>query len=636
MWDDSWTLGSNSLTLDMNDHILQSTGPLTIQQEAGMIHASSGTINADTGDGKLWGIRVSQAPWFFNADSLSISNGRDILPRASFTTCEYSPPDYHVSASRLEYYPDHWIKSWNNVFYLGRWPLFYWPYWYHALSSKDSTFRTHVAVSQDKRNGWTAKTDTSIRITPFVYDHLLADWYANQGLGLGSELDYNRKNAYRGTLYAYNIKERQTGQDRWTVTGDHWQHLGGLYSAQARIQTMSDPYFNNDYYRTNNTPVSPTLTNNAALVRQSTQTTTRLSYARLDGPDPSNPNGFLKTSEDAPRLDFNTTSFKPRPLPGLQQFSAFADRNYTAGRSFDENSAGATWNTTGNVRVSRDLTLTPAAGVSETYLTTDNSITYGGIAPVREDVFLGRYFATPDIRFKSLVGDWDLKENYAGRLEANGFRRDADADDHGVEQNLLSLQDLCRPLRRTMLIVSSGYDLRQTPRNAATPLEFKDRMQPVTANLQVNPGSKVNVLVIEAYKVDAGAQSQQSLIAQADYGNPGENHAGLGFSKNASNPSQTQLSQSVGLFPKVMGWSLEASTHWLAGGGPAKLLSSNIQLRKTWHDFEGQVGEISRPHGVVEYQADFRLRFRQSPPPAISHPADEEEWYPWRDPLIRH
>ena len=636
LWNEDWILGADSLTLDMDSLILRSTGPLTIQQEDGMIRASSGSIKTDTGVGKIWGVRASEGPWELESASLSISDGRDTLPRADFTTCEYSPPDYHVATSRLEFYPDHWIRSWNNVFYLGRWPIFYWPYWSHSLSSQEPSSKTNVSIAQDNRNGWTAKTDTEIRITPYVYDHLLADWYVNQGLGLGSELDYNKKDAYRGTLSVYGIQERQTGLDRWIVTGDHWQHLGGLYSAQARLQDMSDPSFNNDYYRTNDTPVSPTLTNSGAFVRQSTFTTARLSYTRLDGPNPSNPSGFLKTSEDAPRLDFNTASFKVPHLPGLQQFTAFADRNYAAGRPFDQNSSGGAWNTTGNVRLAYYLNFTPSAGISETYLARDNSVAYGGVAPVREDVFLGRYFATPDLRFKSKVGDWDLKENFAGRLAANGFSQDASADDHGVEQNLLSLQDLYRPFKQTMLIVGSGYDLRQAPVNAQGPLEFKDRLQPVTANLQVGVGSEFNASVNEAYRVDEGKQSQQSLIAQGNYGNPGENNAGLGFSKNASNPRQTQLNQSLGFFPKVSGWNLEASTHWQVGGGPAKLLTSNLQLRKAWHDFEGQVGVLSRPHEIVEYQADFRLRFREAASKAISRPVDEEEWYPWRDSLTRH
>ena len=378
------------------------------------------------------------------------------------------------------------------------------------------------------------------------------------------------------------------------------------------------------------------MTNSAALVRQSTFTTTRLSYSRMDGPDPSNPNGFLKTSEDAPRLDFNTTSFKLKPLPGLQQFTAFADRNYAAGRPFEENSAGGTWNTTGNVLVSRDLALAPGAGLSETYLSRDNSVAYPGAAPMRSNIFLGRYFTTDDARFKSLVGNWDLRYGYTGRLAANGLAADAGADDHGVEQNLLSLQDMYKPFKSTMLIVASGYDLRQAARGATAPLEFKDRLQPITANLQVSAGSKLNFSVNEAYKVDAGAQSQQSFIAQADYGSPGSNHAGLGFSKNASAPRQTQWSQTLGLFPKNWSWNLEGSTHWLVGGGPAKLTSSSLQLRKTWHDFEGQVGAISTLHGVVQWQGDFRLRFREAAPPAIARPAEEQEWYPWRDSLTPH
>jgi lipopolysaccharide assembly outer membrane protein LptD (OstA) len=624
VWNDSWTVTSESLSLDLDAALLRSTGPFVLQNQDGAVSGASCIINAETGEGEMSDGRMRQAPWFFHGERVVSARGRYHFARSIFTSCENEPPDYRVTATSLDIYPEHWIKSWNNVLYIGRWPLFYAPYWYHSLAPDSSRWKTSASFADDKRNGWTARTDTDFRITPHLYDRVMIDGYQREGVGLGDELDYNSPNRYRGTLRVYDIEELSTGLDRWSVTGDNWQKLPGLYSAQWRLQAMSDPQFNNDYSRADNTPVAAYVINSGALVRQSTMTTTRLSFSRQDNQNPADPQGFVKSTEDYPRLDFNTASLKLFRLPGLGQVTAFADRNYTAGQGFIQDSGGGTWSQNGMIKLTRDLTFNPAGSISENYQEHNT----GNPGPER-NVAVGRFLLTPDLRDRTILGDLDLKYGYTRRLAVNSLRPDADAADRGVEQDMINLQDFYRPSRKASLNISSGYDLRRATSTNQLGGGFKDRLQPINAVLNVRPSSDFSVAVTEIYRYGFGPSAQQSVIAQADYGGPGETHLGAGFSKNSAS-RQYQLSQTLGFWPKKLSWSLEGDVNYLAGGGPAKLLKFDLRLKKSWHDFEGTAGVVARPGAEREYQASLNFKFREAAAAPIRHPDWEQEWYPWR------
>ena len=641
LWKGNWAMRSQSLRISEDTGIVTSTVPFAIQNEWGVFSGVEGTVNPDTGVGSMNRGRASQAPWFFEGLRVDSDSDSYRFSRAQFSTCEYAPRDYHVSATTLEFHPEKWFSAWNNVLYLGPCPLFYFPYWRQSLSSNPNS-RTSVSMDYDKRNGITVNTDTSIRLSSGVYDHFLADLYSRQGVGVGDELDYNVKGLGRGTLYGYYVPEHLTGRRRWTANSSNWMGLSRLYSLQWRLAAMSDPAFNTDYYRSNAAAVSAYLLNSAAVVRQSSTTTTRLSFSRQDNLNPAAPDHFIKGSEDYPRLDFNTSSLKLRHLPGLSQFTAFADRNYTNGQGFIQDSAGGSWNWTGNLKLARGITLAPAGTLSETFQ--EHVSTFNGAPGLpSHNVLFGRYGAAPDLRVRTGLGDWDLRYAYTCRLTPNRFTADTRAVDHGVEQNLASLSDSLRPWRAARLTVSSGYDLRQPPAGAPAP-SLRERVLPLTANFNWQVRSKVDISVSETYRMGfRPAEANQSTTLQADYGEPGSNHVGLGFAKNSATPTQTQISQSAGYWPRGLSWSLEASAHENlgagAGSGPGlakKIVSADARLRKNWHDFFGEVGVLYRPGGVLQYSADFHLRFREAAPKTIAHPDWEKEWYPWRNPLVPH
>jgi hypothetical protein len=252
---------------------------------------------------------------------------------------------------------------------------------------------------------------------------------------------------------------------------------------------------------------------------------------------------------------------------------------------------------------------------------------------LHKNVVLGRYLTTQDLRDRTILGDWDVAYNYTRRLRPNSLSVDAGAPDRGVEANTVSLEDFIHPISKAGLKVSTSYNLAQAP-ELSPPLTVATRFAPFAANLYVLPSQNINIVSNASYQ---DGQGLQNVTAQADYGRPGNNHFGMGISKYKSTANQTQLSNDFGFWPKMWGWSLEGTTYYQVGGGvTAKFSSVNLTLRRTWHDFEGQVGVISRVGGVLEYSVNFRLRFRQAGAPPITHSDWEQEWYPWRNPLIEH
>ena len=641
LMDYPWIIRSGELVLDMDSETFVSTVPVGIENEEAAVDAGAGSYCHATGRGEFSGGEGTLAPWHFAFDKLSLKDGRYRLSGARLSSCGFHPPDYHIAASRAAIYPGNWMQSWNNVFFLGRVPVFYSPYWRRSLSENPRVGQEFY-FGQDQRNGNMVKTDTAIRIAPHVYDRLYLDYFSLQGFGVGDEVDYDEQDAYRGTLYAYRIHETSSDKDRWTLAADHWQKLSTLYSTQWRVTTMSDPDYNNAYFRSNSIRIAPELDNSAALVRQTTLTTARLSYARVDTRDPLNPAKFKKSSESEPRLDFNTANFKIPGLPFLNQASGFADNAFDSSRNYTQRTVNGTWNLTDRYRLWRRVTFSPAAGLSEQYQDRSDSFSPSGQPQTQRNLLNTRYFTTADVRFRTLAGDMDLTHRYTRRLQTNSVKDDLTASDRGEEQNIVSAENFFQPTPEARLILTSGYDLRRTPLGALQPPTFYDRLQPITADLALRPWKKVSLTARETCKVGMG---HQSVTAGADYGQSGENHIGAGISQVAFDRQRFNASTTLGLWRLPGGWDMEATLRYLVndarflrtfGAHTFILSTSDVDLRKRWHDFTARLGFLSRPGGVREFDVNVELRVGPSAEERIRRAAWEAEWYPWRQGSLGH
>lgn len=540
---------------------------------------------------------------------------------ANYTSCDYVPPHYHFHSTSLTVIPKKYMLGWNTLFYLGPVPLFYMPFFYHSLDP-DPLIKWKLQPGTDSRDGQYVKGTLATRLSSTTYSKVFDDYYSKLGFGYGGEVDHLAGPNSRGAIYGYRIHEDGTANDRWGLFGSDYQKLGSSVSFQGRLQAQSDPSFTNDYVRSDLFRLTPELVNSAALTKIMTNGTVHLSYARDDIENPNNLNSFEKNTEDLPRIDAQSNPLRLWKLPWLNTFSGFADDNYTVGRGYQQKTVGAAWDATRSYHVAKGITYTPNFNYNETYYNENDVLNW--LAPTTNDnqnSSVGRWVASNNLRFNTLVGHIDATHTYSQRMKPDAFTVDTSQTDKGVEANNVSFTDVFVPAPRTWARFTTGYDFR-TYRNQT--LAFDQRIQPLTADLSWQSKKNVVFTLHDAYVVknSSGVGGDQSVIADVRWGDPlvGPSVGG-GLSYNLASPGTYYQSIEFALGPSTPTWRITVALRSVvvSDGGfsrahGARVFEKEATWSRRWHDFYTKVLFRSRPGGVGEVTGSVEFKFGDANP----------------------
>ena len=616
----SWTLKAREVDLDLRTNVAQARESVAIEDGRSVVFADSATINLETKEGAMEGVSAGVRPWYIQAESMALEKDRRVFRRAKLTSCNFVPhPHYYISASKLTLYPATSIWIDNAVFYVGRFPVLYMPVFYRDLR-EGGAVSTSFTFGYDQPNGAEFRTTTVIRTSPAWYSRLYLDYFGLQGLGTGAELDTFRPEG-RGAVTGYRIHEKSTGQDRWTVMGGVYQHFASSYTFQTRLQALSDPGFNSQYLRSASFQVTPDLTNNAALTRQTPYTTTRISYARHDSANASG-NGFFKDQEDRPRIDFFASPFALGKLPVLNMVSAFADEAFNPSSGTYQATVQGRYEIVKGFSLARGLAVTPRLHYQETYFDKLSTVTAGGAPVDYTDAYVGRYGSDVDLRWSTRAGDTDLAHHFETRLAVNSNAQDSASDDHGIETDLVTLTHALRPNRSLLVRISSGWDMRALRSRS---LSADDRLQPVAADAQWTPRGNLSLFASEAYQFGQGSRS---FFVQSDYAAP-EAVYGLGLSQSDAEGKFFFIHPSLTWRPPNRSWSLAAVVRVQAGSS-VTFFDKSFILNKNFHDFATQWVYRARP-GNNEFSFHVTLRVSDEQRTQATEVSKEKEFYPWRN-----
>lgn len=627
--DSSWTLRADTLRLDMTRRSANAEGVFELDDGLTVLRGESGTFDFEDKSGTVDVVRAEYHPWRVWARSGRLEADRKgRFKSALFTSCAGNPPDYHFRSSGLHIKPGRYLIATNVRFYAGPVPLFYTPVLWKSLNP-NRLLRARTIPGYDKRNGPNLRTHTMFSPVVWMQGKLFLDYYGAQGFAQGAELGFKPSEDSRGGLYGYRIREKHSGKERWTVIGNTYDAIGSSYSVQGRVQAQADPEVNNHYVRSNAFRVSPELVNSGALTRQTAKTTTRITYSRLDRSNSAG-DGFRLERESLPRIEFQTAQMSLRRLPALFTMTGFADNSFTRSRDFQQKSAGVGLEVTETKVLLPGVSLTPRVAYREEFEDKRETLnTYLSTQTMR-DVFIGYYEFGSNLRFDTPLGDWDGRYAFIQRLKPQSMQDDSGALDHGVEKNLVTLQNTVRPHRRVFMRVSSGYDLRVF-RNAS--MGFRERVSPFTTDLNFDLKNRLSLSLRDAYSLDRG---NEAFLAQLDWGERGETFLSGGLTQTHDRAESYFASTEAGWAPPNSKWGAQGALRYVLntpGGFDTRgfrVFEKELAISHKSHDFFTKVLARFRPGGVAEVQLRVELRTDR---PAILRKAAkkwEEEWFPWR------
>ena len=219
--------------------------------------------NIEEKTGYVIGIKKGVSPpWFWKGERIEkLTAEKIILKKGEFTTCDKIPPHYHFVASKITIYPEDRIEARNVVMYLGRLPVFYFPY-YQAQIEKKPYGWVHWAGNSSRR-GLSILSHYNWYVNSSLRGKIFIDWEEKRGWGEGVDVEWKREKE-KGYFYAYGFKEKEryyekfeeeekgarSGRDRldrWKVYSRFLKEWEGNTFA-LKGEKLSDKNFNSDFY----------------------------------------------------------------------------------------------------------------------------------------------------------------------------------------------------------------------------------------------------------------------------------------------------------------------------------------------------------------------------------------------------
>src|SRR5207253_3924365 len=252
---------ADSARYDSQRHEVSAEGHVRIYREDKLYIAEHGTYNLDTKEIHADTLRSSSEPYFVNAEKLvNFSDGHSIVENGDFTTDDSSDPDFHFHAHKVRIYENDRVVFQNVTFYVGKVPIFWWPYAYQSL---DDAFSFSISPAFLSSWGPSLLTSVTFPITEKIKGRVHLDYRTRRGpaIGFDANIDYGKDDSSWAHLKTYYIQDQNplvnrtslprnavpTGRYRLSLE-DHTEFTDDIYGI-VDITKLSDPFVMQDFYQ---------------------------------------------------------------------------------------------------------------------------------------------------------------------------------------------------------------------------------------------------------------------------------------------------------------------------------------------------------------------------------------------------
>lgn len=637
------------ITLDQAKTQISSAGTMTVKTADATLTGQDMSVNYTTKDFTAHNIATQYPPLrVINAKEISSKNGKEVLRGATLTCCDKPDPHYTLSVGKLSVSPEKRVFGTNAVMRLDGWPVLYVPVFWRSLESK-KPFTTHVDFTQSKKIGFGVLTSTVFDPVLGFRPKLNLDYYTKSGVGIGTELMAVTTPTLQGTGEFYYIHDNaspvELGKEetnRWGVRGGYWwemadssDHLnnehGALYQLQTQFRMVSDPYFNDSFFRGNPYIFMPDQQTNFSVSRQTRRSTLRVSYDQQDIYD-WNKMKFIAQTRTLPEIKY---MLHPVNLLGLShRVEAGLDNTSYMEESF-RRSGNARWTAEKAVRLARGFTFTPSVFY-------DQTVTFADPQYESKDSWVGRIGTDLNVQTETLLGTTDFGYRYTKRLSTNTVTTDQHSLDRGEERNKIYLSNYYRPSFNTYVRFETGFNLANTTTNLQTGVQrelgwehLKSRVEPLLLEGGYNsPNGNFRFFVQDIYDLQ---EKNQAFITQLDFIykrqiigfglNNFANHEDIASQYRTYSDRYT-FTTSLGIRPNNPNWFIDGGFDFQIQDKSFTGFNKMLRVSRTFHDARLELTVRDRNQNL---SFAFRVNVLCGGDPRKQRALPEDQyWYPWR------
>jgi len=242
-------------------HDVDLRGHVRIYRDTSLYVAESGVYNTETKKLRAINGRTESQPYLLSgANMTSIGENAYLVRDGVFTTHDSSKPDFRLHARTIRIYEDDRVIFQYVTAYIGKIPIFWWPYLYQSLSD---TFSFTISPAYTSTWGPSLLTQVTFPITEHIHTRLRLDYFGRRGPAIGLEptIDYGKDNSSQARIKSFYIQDQnpnlnQTNETRQDVpTGryrlsleDRTNFTEDIYGI-ANLTKLSDPFVMQDYFQ---------------------------------------------------------------------------------------------------------------------------------------------------------------------------------------------------------------------------------------------------------------------------------------------------------------------------------------------------------------------------------------------------
>ncbi len=247
------TITSDKAIYDAENNKAYLEGNVKIVSPKGEVSVSSAEYDFEKKQAKMKKMRIEFLPFYGEAKEARKTKDTYLLEKSYITTCNLKNPHYRLEARKIIIYPKKRIKAKSVTLYIGKVPVFYFPYYTQSLKNKSFPFQ--VSGGKNKDWGYYLLTRYRYRDSENSKGRLIFDEYEKRGEGLG--LTHSLKNSSGSTLFKlYYLEDKFYKEKRLPSYVPFHRYLGEFsynfrkdnLSATGEFSKFSDKDFKKDFF----------------------------------------------------------------------------------------------------------------------------------------------------------------------------------------------------------------------------------------------------------------------------------------------------------------------------------------------------------------------------------------------------
>ena len=627
-----YNLSGTEFQIYPDTRMIISTGPVSVQNDEGTFTLQSLKYSTEDKALEMDNLSAQYGPIrILSASQVEGDQTEYLLKNAQVTCCDRENPHYTLSIGSAKLRPSQSISGTNAVARIGKVPVLYLPYFYRSLR-QDHVFTTYLDFGQSANTGFALLTSTVYSKGNFAATGNL-DYYTKSGLGYGLILGYDDPDKFRGNIQTYTIKDNVVDKQRWGINGGFWWEMydnsnslndedGAIYFAQMQTRSVSDPEFNNDFFRNNPYVVSPDKLIQTSLVRQSRVSNFRLNYSDISKLN-NTQTDFYKYETDLPEIAWNFTPFVLPKTGGIvNNFNISFNNTKFNEKPTDDNDFlhyfKADWKSSKSFRLHRNLTLTPSIFYNQEFAFKDPKTK-------KEDNYVGRYGTEINLRTDLPTGMLDFGYRFKRRTTDDILVIDENIP-YREEENAFYLQNYYMPTQNLYFKLAGGFNINDNTGPWAT----NERLEPLLAEVGFfNQKTGTNLFLQNLYDFDNGNQAFVLNTTFRDPRDPENMYITLGITNYKTNRNSFLFTTKFALAPKNSTWRADMGLDFEIKDSSVHGYSKHILVYKDFHDFNVMVGVRDRSQNL-SFNFVINVLCGGSSQETSAEQRINKYWYPWQ------